>query len=384
MPMPPDPQRNASASGQWLLCACLSLVVLVAAFFLAEVVFRLKNNIPLTLAPHGLYLDDDALGWRVKPHYQETKQSRDCAGQPFPLHFSTTVGGFREYGSPDAARKLLIVGDSFTLNREVSDGQTYSAALGRLHGCDVFTSGSGGYGSLQEYRILMENLDTIKPDAILIQIHTNDIVNNDFTLEKQSVINNNFHARPYLAPDDTIVTQTPSYHWTQALLGGIGRLLGNRSSIISSIQHNLQLALYAKYKDTSVERSLEDGQTLPAYTHSLATTRRIFETICAASGATPVYAFSLGGGRVATDIAQALHGTCITMLGDVSDAVFAQKNDEPARLAADCGHLSAYGNTWLAQAVYERLQPFGASLFQRRPSPQAAPAGQGDRGKPSP
>lgn len=376
MPPLPSQHRPATTSRQFLLCAAISLVVLVLAFGVAEIVFRLKNHIPLAWDTPGLYVDDAALGWRVKPHYREAKQSRDCAGEPYALAFSTTDHGFREYGDIHAPEKLLIIGDSFTLNRDVSDGQTYSAVLGRLLGCTVFSFGSGGYGSLQEYGILVESLARIKPDAILFQLHTNDSINNDFALEKQSVINNNFHFRPYLADDGTTVTASPYSHWSQAVLDATGRLLGNRSHIISSIQHNLQLALYAKYKDLSVERAIESGQDLPAYAHSLATTRRVFEKVCQASGDTPVFAFILGGGRIARDLTQALGATCVTVLPDVSDAVFAQQTNEPARLAADCGHLSAYGNARLAELLAQRLKPYAGKLF---PGKSAAPAAGPDK-----
>ncbi|KHK00875.1 SGNH/GDSL hydrolase family protein [Desulfovibrio sp. TomC] len=372
--MPPSPSQPSPARTirQFWLCVAISLLALVVAFGLAEIVFRLKNHIPLTWDTPGLYADDAALGWRVKPHYREEKQSRDCAGEPYPLAFSTMDHGFREYGDTRALKKLLILGDSFTLNRDVSDGQTYSAILGRRLGCTVFTYGSGGYGSLQEYGILAENLARIRPDAILFQLHTNDSINNDFALEKQSVINNNFHFRPYLADDDTTVIASPYAHWSQAVLDATGRLLGNRSHIISSIQHNLQLVLYAKYKDASVERAIESGQDLPDYAHSLAATRRVFAKVCQASGDTPVFAFVLGGGRIARDLTQALAATCVTVLPDVSDAAFAQRPDEPARLAADCGHLSAYGNARLADLLADRLQPYADKLFPGKSAASAA------------
>ena len=382
MPTPPSQPRPTTTVRQFLLCAAISLAVLVIAFGLAEVVFRVKNHIPLTWDALGLYADDAALGWRVKPHFREEKQSRDCAGEPYALAFSTADHGFREYGATDAPGKLLIIGDSFTLNRDVSDGQTYSAVLGRLLGCTVFTYGSGGYGSLQEYGILAESLPRIKPDAIVFQLHTNDCINNDFALEGQSVINNNFHFRPYLADDGSVVIASPYFHWSQAVIDALGRFLGNRSHIIASIQHNLQLALYAKYQDTSVERAIENGQDVAAYAHSLATTRRVFEKICQESGDTPVFAFILGGGRIARDMAQALAGSCVTVLPDVSDAVFAQQANEPARLAADCGHLSAYGNAQLAELLARSLRPALDGRLSRKGAWPAA--GRDEAGSPTP
>ncbi|WP_156955665.1 hypothetical protein [Solidesulfovibrio alcoholivorans] len=358
---------------QALLCTIICLVVVVAGFVVAEIVFRLHNGIPLRWDMPGLYQDDPVLGWRVRPGYKAMRQSKDCAGQPVTIDMHTAAMGFRDFGDLTASRKLLVVGDSFTLNRDVSDGQTYTAVLGNLLGCAVFAAGGGGYGSLQEALLLEESLPRIDPDVILVQLHINDVINNDYELERQSVINNNYHARPYLSKDGSIVMATPAYHWTQTFLDGLGRLFDNHSQIILAIQHNLQMALLAKFNKVSIENHIEKGQDVPAYLRSLDTTKRVFERICSTANGIPVYAFILGGGRISRDITDILDGTCVKMIRDVDAALSTNLPGQPSFFAEDCAHLSAYGNARLAEELKTGLMAGPEGAF----APRALPSNPG-------
>ena len=355
---------------QALLCTIICLVVVVAGFVVAEIVFRMHNGIPLRWDIPGLYQDDPVLGWRVRPGYKAMRQSKDCAGQPVTIDMHTAAMGFRDFGDLTASRKLLVVGDSFTLNRDVSDGQTYAAVLGNLLGCAVFAVGGGGYGSLQEALLLEESLPRIDPDAILVQLHINDVINNDYELEKQSVINNNYHARPYLSEDGSIVMATPAYHWTQTVLDGLGRLFGNHSQVILAIQHNLQMALLARFADNSIEHRIEKEPDVPAYLRSLETTKRVFERICSTANGIPVYAYIIGGGRNRGDFADTLDGTCVTMIRNIDVALSTDPPGQPSLFAEDCAHLSAYGNARLAAELKTGLVsgPEGAFLPRALPS----------------
>ena len=344
-------------------------LVLLVTFLTAIALIIVVGTVEIIVRNPGLYEDDAQLGWKVHASYHEERSSTDCAGTPVAISFSTQGDGFREFGNLQAPRKLLIIGDSFTINHDVSDGKTYSAVLGKLLHSEVFTYGAGGYGSLQEFCILKAFFDQIKPDAVLIQVCTNDVINNSFQLERQSVINNNIHPRPYLEDDGTIRLRTPYFHWSQAVIGAIGDLFQGKSRSISRLQQALQLRFFENYKDVSVETAIENGVPSQDYRQALATTRRIFEKIHAASGQTPVYAFIMGEGRLARDLTDTLDGTGVTVLGGVDEELFAGSGTGPSLRAADCGHLSAYGNEKLGRILAARLSPYQERLFRR---PEAA------------
>ena len=54
---------------------------------------------------------------------------------------------------------------------------------------EVFAYGAGGYGTLQEYLILDEVVDHIRPTMLLWQFCSNDFINNDHALEVAGALN---------------------------------------------------------------------------------------------------------------------------------------------------------------------------------------------------
>jgi hypothetical protein len=93
--------------------------------------------------------------------------------------------------------RVFVIGDSFTQAPEdASDGKTYYSDLKKL-GLEVFAYGGSGYGSLQEFMILDRYYNVVKPDLIVWQYSTNDVVNNSPELETASRVNNNGMVRPY-------------------------------------------------------------------------------------------------------------------------------------------------------------------------------------------
>lgn len=137
----------------------------------------------------------DHFGWVTNPD-----QSFSTKIEGFD-ESKVTIGknGFRRWGDVHSPKKkLMVIGDSYTLGLMVSDGDCYYDVLKKqMPGWEFFTYGCGGYGTLQEYMILDKFIDTIKPDAILFQFCSNDFVDNSFELESQSFTHNNHKVRPY-------------------------------------------------------------------------------------------------------------------------------------------------------------------------------------------
>jgi lysophospholipase L1-like esterase len=119
--------------------------------------------------------------------------------------------GFRMFGDPESPSvKVLFVGDSYTQAVQVPCSDTYYAVLARTLPIEVFAFGGNGYGTLQEVMIIEKYLDSIKPDAIVIQYCTNDLFNNCYDLEKRSLFFNNHRRRPYLTEKNHLFYKTPA------------------------------------------------------------------------------------------------------------------------------------------------------------------------------
>ncbi len=142
----------------------------------------------------------EQLGWRTQENWSWIRSKVEPrTGEIYEVVFSTTKYGFRVFGDPNTNKfKIFVLGDSYTHGTTVSDGYTYYDYLKKNHkNIEIFAFGTGGYGSLQEYMILDKYFDEIKPDMIVWQFMSNDIINNSYELESRSYLNNNHNIRPY-------------------------------------------------------------------------------------------------------------------------------------------------------------------------------------------
>jgi lysophospholipase L1-like esterase len=93
--------------------------------------------------------------------------------------------------------KIFFVGDSFTDGCGVKTEYMYFSIVKNNLDAEVFAYGGKGYGTLQEYLVIDRYIDEIKPDLIILQACANDFINNVWTLESASYLNNNDMLRPY-------------------------------------------------------------------------------------------------------------------------------------------------------------------------------------------
>jgi hypothetical protein len=183
-------RRGRAPWRQMLLLAGSTLFALI----LAEAGVRVWFAVLHRTAPRDREIAE-AIGWR--PTANLTLEG-DQRGFGY-VSYHTTHDGFRVFGDPKTTRtKLFVVGDSYTEGMMVSDADTYYAQLARaMPGIEMFAIGGGGYGTLQEYMLVDQWVDVIKPDVILLQMHPNDLINNSHALESRSTNNNNQMTRPY-------------------------------------------------------------------------------------------------------------------------------------------------------------------------------------------
>lgn len=144
----------------------------------------------------GLLVDSPTRAWATMPdgHWEG-----DIPGYGY-VNFHTRKDGFRMYGDPETTKtKVLVIGDSYTHGHRVSDGETYYERIAQARpDVEVFAYGCMGYSNWQEYLVLDEYVDRIRPDLILWQFCQNDFVHNVYEIESASLAQNNHIWRPYL------------------------------------------------------------------------------------------------------------------------------------------------------------------------------------------
>ncbi len=91
-----------------------------------------------------------------------------------------------------------------------------------LLGVEVFAYGGLGYGTLQEAMIIEQYVPMVQPDLVVLQVGSNDFINNSWELESQSYFNNNASRRPYLE-GGRIRYHYPSRFWNPSVLIGYSR-----------------------------------------------------------------------------------------------------------------------------------------------------------------
>jgi hypothetical protein len=99
------------------------------------------------------------------------------------------------------------LGDSTTHAHEVSTGAAYYDMVETLGNgrYSVWAAGVAGYGSLQEYLLLLKIYDDIQPEIIIWQLDYNDVTDNVYELDRAS-LSSPMRLRPYLNPSSGQLT----------------------------------------------------------------------------------------------------------------------------------------------------------------------------------
>jgi hypothetical protein len=259
--------------------AATVLIILLLGELTLRVVHYYKWKRPLFFAAKGtaqpLY-PDEKLGWRATENYHSRETAYDAAGQPYRVNGSADGNGFRFFGDPHTDKtKVLVLGDSYTQAIEVSNAKAYYGVMAAsLPGTEFFVYGAGGYGTLQEYLILDEWLDRIKPQILLLQLCTNDFINNSYELEHASWDNNNLMRRPYLDDQGQIFYKNP------ARLNFIPEaLLENSRLIFYGYLKINKIMAYLNRKNTVYRQIKQDAVRQREFTAACRTTGKLLAMI---------------------------------------------------------------------------------------------------------
>lgn len=329
-------------------------VALVVGELTIRVIHLMRDGIPFSETPSGRVgpiVLDPRVGWRATDWYAHDLQETTAKGEAYSVHLSQGRNGFRQYGNTRRqTERLLVIGDSFTQATTASDKKTYHALLKQELGMEVFAYGAGGYGTLQEYMVLDEVIDDIRPTMVLWQFCTNDFVNNDHALEVSSTLNNNGWTRPYWEKGQVeLRSPKPSAVQTREWISHHSRFL---YFLVSRIDR-----LRARTERESVEFSIQrEGMAHLGFARSVQTTDELMGRVRARVGKVPIHAFSCENEEpYNTAFAAIAQHHDIRYWADVPDAV-----QEALRAGADVlssdGHWNEQGHSLIAKRLAMHLQ----------------------------
>jgi hypothetical protein len=297
---------------------------------------------------------DDTLGWRARAGYQDLREINETTskGVKYAVKRSQKEYGFRMFGDLRSTRpKLLVIGDSFTHAIQVSDEDAYYATLKDALGVEVFAYGAGGYGTLQEYMILDQYVDIIKPTLILWQFCTNDFINNDPALETASLVNNNGWRRPYWV-DGHIVYILPKA-WSASF-----RIFAQRHSRFLHFLFSRWDRLLAISPVQTVEVEIKrEGLTHQGFQHAVQVTSELMDKVRSRVGRIPIVSFSCEAEEPYDSAFKEISSHYdVVFLQNIAEAVEAAYKRGDDVLNADMGHWSVGGHRLVGSLIGEHLR----------------------------
>jgi lysophospholipase L1-like esterase len=276
-----NPQTPSTPLRNIILNGMVMLITLVLCLIIAEVALRVVHNSKI----HTFELDKK-LGWRTVPNLDLVIQTQDFVGTPSTVKIQTNADGFRVYDTTLNTPRVLIIGDSFTFGKDVSQESTYYSLLQRSIGGSFFVYGGEGFNTLQEFFILDEFIDQIKPDIVILQFCWNDYLANLPELEQQSLLNNNGYRRPYPNSEGNPEYSNPK--------GALHTFSLNYSRLLYSLLYRSDQAFGWSAPDIEIEDIIKrDGTKHQGLQGSKQRTLRVLKKFKERCGNVPTYIFPI-------------------------------------------------------------------------------------------
>ena len=310
---------------------------------------------------------DRVLGWRAAPNLDLRYDVLDAAGDRSTVRLRTNEHGFRRWGDVAAERpKILVVGDSFTFARHVTQSETYYALMAEALDAELFVYGGEGYGTVQEYLLIDAYIDQIGPDIVLLQFCSNDFYGNDLELERNTARHNNVKRRPFFRSNGTVYygfPKRPEWLWSFAYA---------RSRFLYSILFRIDRASAPFRALPEAEQKVRKlGEDYDLFRRSVETTGVIFDSLKQRCGEVPVYGFLAGKGVTSQQSFYRLApGRGIVVLEGVAEAVLHAERGGRVVRSEDGAHWNREGHRICAELLIPRLREALALVAEGKGRPR--------------
>lgn len=164
--------RRHSFRRRLLACAIGSVLSLAGL----ELGYRLLRLPALGPTTNPSYVQQDPeLGWVYRPHASARHRTSE-----FDVSIEINSRGFRgpEWGAKQPGRpRVLVLGDSYAFGWGVEQSESFTARLQALvPEWEILNAAVSGYGTDQEYLLLLRLIPDVQPDLVLDVFCSNDRV----------------------------------------------------------------------------------------------------------------------------------------------------------------------------------------------------------------
>jgi hypothetical protein len=163
-------------------------------------------------------IQDKKLGWILNKSIKKKFTAKSKKNRNYEIDYNSSEKfGFRHYDNKKNFDKtILILGDSFTVGPYASNDQMYFSEIKRIFeknnlNYNWYVMGSAGWGTLQQYIYLKNNIDHIKPDILVHQFCHNDFYNNSIKIEENTYLRSQYIFRPFWV-DKKIIYKNNLFH----------------------------------------------------------------------------------------------------------------------------------------------------------------------------
>jgi hypothetical protein len=346
-----------------LIILLINLLLLIIIFFIGEVSLRYyyyyKYNINIFNGANESFIDkDDKRGWKIAKNLKYDIKAKDSTKNIYDVHVETDEYGFRSFGNLQSNKlKIFFIGDSFTETIDVSNDKTFHGIIkNTIKDVDVFAYGVSGYGSLQEFMVLDEWIDIIKPNLIIWQFYKNDFQENDYNMDIQKTLYNTGIPRPYLDLDGKITYQYPKYDNFFCVLP---EPVAENIRLLKILNEYLGRIINIIYKEKTV---YDENAQLPnsnaQWQHSAQITKMIMQMVKRRAGTIPIYLFCIDKKQPYYDIIKDIcQSVGISFIDSIPQNLDQFEKEHPyITKAADKEHLNETGNRIIAEGLLQFLK----------------------------
>lgn len=239
--------------------AAAAIIPLTLLFVCFEISLRLKATKAQTTEARRLI--DSKFGWLPTPNLVRKGESTDAIRQKTEFVMTQDEHGFRQWGDIKTAKpRVFVLGDSYTQSDDIDDSKTFYAVLQqRMPDTEFWAFGCSGFGTFQQWMVLEQYVAEIRPDVLLLQMSSNDIINNLLELEDSMPFLATPGPRPYLMSDGSVRFHLASRHKG---LAAYSKAIASLSDRIESLAYRSEQWEPGKVRDYGTHRKPANFQKL--------------------------------------------------------------------------------------------------------------------------